>query len=82
MAVPKLRSNIAERDIHSLATSVRQALQSITQQFTASPYVSENDYDAFTVLVANVDNTPITLTLTTNDLMGRAGGNWPLSHFH
>lgn len=41
----------------------------------AAGAVMESDFDAYTVLVANVDNTPTPLTVTTNSVLGRIAGN-------
>lgn len=46
-----------------------------TANVAAAGAVMETDYDAFSVLVANVDNTPLALTLGTNTVLGRIAGN-------
>ena len=42
---------------------------------TATNYMEKSLYDAHTILAATVDNTPIAVTVDTNTLIGRTGGN-------
>lgn len=42
---------------------------------SAAGAVMKNDYDAFSVLVSNVDNTPVVLSLPTNTILGRINGD-------
>lgn len=46
-----------------------------TANVDAAGAVMNSDYDANTILAANVDNAPLPLSVATNTLLGRLGGN-------
>jgi hypothetical protein len=63
--------NIPEEKFKQVPREVRNAIRNHVHNYST---VSDNKYDANTILKADIDNTPIALTIGSGTIVGRAAG--------